>query len=240
MKKAVICKQIKKSYGEGEAEVQALRGVDLDVYSGELLMLVGPSGCGKTTLLSVISAILHQDSGECLVYGTSLNQLPDRQKTAFRASHIGFVFQAFNLIPMLNSTENAAIPLVLQGMQKEEALHQSQNLLTELGLKNRLEAYPFEMSGGEQQRVAIARSMIHHPKLIVIDEPTSALDHKTGQHVLELLREIPKEIECSMIIVTHDARIFQFADRILEMEDGRILREERNHLIDANLKGRYH
>lgn len=229
MTPAVVCKNLIKTYGTGEAKVIALRGVDLEVYTGELLMLVGPSGCGKTTLLSIISSILTQDSGECLVFGKDLNALQNGERTAYRGKHIGFVFQSFNLIPTLTAQENAAIPLMLNGMEKNKALKEAAEMLQNVGLGHRVAAYPRKMSGGEQQRVAIARGCIHRPNLIVCDEPTSALDHETGTKVLEIFRNIVLSRNCALIIVTHDARIFEYADRILRMDDGHIIGEEKNH-----------
>ncbi|NGX55210.1 MAG: Lipoprotein-releasing system ATP-binding protein LolD [Chlamydiae bacterium] len=226
---AVQCQDIKKTYGKGGGAVQALRGVDLEVNTGELLMLVGPSGSGKTTLLSVISGILNQDSGKSLIFGENLNAMPNDKKTFFRGKNIGFVFQAFNLVPMLTATENAAIPLILRGEPLEEALNHAQEQLIRVRLGHRLNALPPNMSLGEQQRIAIARGCIHSPRLIVCDEPTSALDHETGHKVLEIFKEIALSQECALIIVTHDARIFEFADRILKMDDGRIVGEQNNN-----------
>jgi putative ABC transport system ATP-binding protein len=218
---AVSCKEIKKSFGSGSAQVEALRGVDLEVADGELLLLVGPSGSGKTTLISILSGILPQDSGSCLVYGTDINHLPNGEKTHFRGIHIGFVFQSFNLIPMLTTVENAAVPLILAGKEQKEAEEKAATMLEQLGLGDKLHATPRELSGGQQQRVAIARGCIHAPKLIVCDEPTSALDHETGKKVMELLHSLKKDR--SIIVVTHDSRIFEYGDRIVHMEDGRII-----------------
>lgn len=191
-------------------------------------MIVGPSGCGKTTLLSIISSILDQDEGECLVRGKSLNKLPDDERVTFRGKEIGFIFQSFNLIPMLTAVENTALPLIINGEDKEESLKYAAQKLCEVGLEKRLNAFPKQMSGGEQQRVAVCRGCIHNPKVIVCDEPTSALDHQTGVQVMKMFKKMALRQDSSLIIVTHDARIFDFADRILEMEDGRIVREKRN------------
>ena len=191
-------------------------------------MIVGPSGCGKTTLLSIISSILDQDEGECLVRGKSLNKLPDDERVTYRGKEIGFIFQSFNLIPMLTAVENTALPLIINGEDKEESLKYAAQKLCEVGLEKRLNAFPKQMSGGEQQRVAVCRGCIHNPKVIVCDEPTSALDHQTGVQVMKMFKKMALRQDSSLIIVTHDARIFDFADRILEMEDGRIVREKRN------------
>ena len=226
---AASCQNVKKTYGKGPAAVQALRGVDMEVHAGELLMLVGPSGSGKTTLLSIISGILSQDAGQCLIFGQNLNAMPNDKKTAYRRKAIGFIFQAFNLVPMLTATENASMPLILNGIPQEEAFAKAQELLTRVGLGHRLNSLPPQMSLGEQQRIAIARGCIHHPKLIVCDEPTSALDHETGQKVLEIFKEIALTGKCALIVVTHDARIFHFADRILKLDDGHIVEEVTNN-----------
>ncbi len=221
--KAVICKNIRKTYGAGGASVEALRGVDLEVNQGELLMLMGPSGSGKTTLISIIAAILTQTAGECLVSDLNLNGMPDEEKTLYRGKHIGFVFQAFNLIPMLNCAENVSIPLLLNGVDKKTALQQSQALLHEVGIGEKVAIHPNELSGGQQQRVAIARAMIHNPDLIVCDEPTSYLDHETGAKIMELLRAIVVKKGKTLIVVSHDIRIVKFADRIARLEDGKII-----------------
>ena len=228
MKIAVKCENIKKHYGTKLARVEALRGVSFESYVGELLMVVGPSGCGKTTLLSIISSILDQDEGKCLIFDQNINALENDERVTYRGKNIGFIFQSFNLIPMLTAVENAALPLVINGEQMELALARARELLTEVGLEKRIHAFPEQMSGGEQQRVAICRGCIHNPQVIVCDEPTSALDHKTGQLVMEMFRKMALTRESSLIIVTHDARIFDFADRILEMEDGKIINHKTN------------
>ena len=223
----VTCQDVVKIYGSGNAEVHALRGVDLDVYPGELTMLVGPSGCGKTTLLSVMAGILRPTSGRVTAMGTDLTKLSSWRRTAFRRHHVGFVFQQFNLLPSLTAAENAAVPVVIQGYSKRRALDAANSLLAKMGMGDRLNNLPGQLSGGQQQRVAIARALIHHPQLLVCDEPTSALDHKTGHSILELLRSIAVEGDRAVIIVTHDSRIFEFADTMARMDDGRIVSLER-------------
>lgn len=220
---AVICKNIRKSYGEGDARVAALRNVDLTINKGELRLLMGPSGSGKTTLISIIAGILTQDSGECFVNNIDLNHLSDREKAHFRGKNIGFVFQIFNLIPMLTNEENISIPLVLNGVNRKEALEKSKQLMSELGLADKIGIPPTQLSGGQQQRIAIARALIHNPHLVVCDEPTSFLDHETGNKIMELLREMVKKRGVTIIVVTHDPRIMQFADKIDQLEDGKIL-----------------
>jgi putative ABC transport system ATP-binding protein len=226
-KPLVTCDAVVKTYGSGNAEVHALRGVDLDVYPGELTMLVGPSGCGKTTLLSVVAGILRPTSGRITALGTDLAQLSSWRRTAFRRLHVGFVFQQFNLLPALTAAENAAVPLVIQGYSKHRAMAAAKALLAKMGMADRVNNLPGQLSGGQQQRVAIARALIHHPQLLVCDEPTSALDHKTGHSILELLRSIAIEGDRAVIIVTHDSRIFEFADTMARMDDGRIVSLER-------------
>jgi putative ABC transport system ATP-binding protein len=178
---AVRCRGLTKSYGSGEARVQALCGVDLEVHPGELLMLVGPSGCGNTTLISIIAGILDQDEGECQLFGQDLRPLSKHARVVYRGQHIGFVFQAFNLVPVLTAAENAAIPLLINGMRRDEALAMAVECLHDVSLEGREQALPSQLSGGQQQRVAIARALVHHPRLVVCDEPTSALDHETGR-----------------------------------------------------------
>ncbi len=220
---AVVCKQIEKSYGTADTRVQALRGVSMEAKLGELLMLVGPSGCGKTTLLSIISGILRQDHGECWIQGVELSQLSSDARTEFRRAHIGFIFQSLQLVPSLTALENITIPLLLAGIDEKEAADRASVLLDRVGLSKRKDAYPKHMSGGEQQRVAICRGCIHTPPIIVCDEPTSALDHQTGMAVMSLFQEITHTYNCCLILVTHDARIFEFADRILRLDDGHII-----------------
>ena len=219
----VICKNIRKSFGEGNSKVEAIRGIDLEITKGEVRLLMGPSGSGKTTLISIISGILTQDSGECLVGGIDLNHLSDRDKTLFRGSNIGFVFQSLNLVPSLTAEENISVPLVIKGEQKNQALEKAKHLLSELGMVDKIGVFPADLSGGQKQRIAIGRAMIHHPELIICDEPTSFLDHESGHKIMGLLKEMVAKRGATLIIVTHDPRIMQFADRIDQLEDGRII-----------------
>jgi putative ABC transport system ATP-binding protein len=223
---AVFCKSVTKSYVTGPTKVMALRGVDLEVRHGELLMLVGPSGCGKTTLISVVAGILDHDEGECLVFQRDLRGMGQTKKTRYRGQNVGFVFQAYNLLPTLTALENVSVPLLILGVARKEAQERAKDILEQVGLADRMSASPAQLSGGQQQRVAIARALIHGPKLIVCDEPTSALDAETGHRVMEVLRDSALSSERALIIVTHDNRIFNFADRIARMEDGRIVSVE--------------
>jgi len=225
MDKKVLIKLsgIDKTYGEGSTSTHALRGVDLEVYEGELLMIVGPSGSGKTTLISIIAGILNPSSGTCLVLDHPIHEMKNGDKTSFRGKNIGFVFQAYNLVPMLSSIENIAIPAILNGDEYEEALRKSIDMIKMMGMEDKIQSYPPELSGGQQQRIPIARAWIYNPKIIVCDEPTSALDHETGQKVLEILKDKALQEGRALIVVTHDARIFSFADRIVRMDDGKIV-----------------
>ena len=217
---AVKTQGIVKSFGRGESAVQALKGVDFEAYCGELLMVVGPSGCGKTTLLSVVCGTMRADEGRVEVFGTDLLGLSSAKLTAFRGANVGFIFQQFNLIPTWNITENASVPLILNGASRRTAEAEAARLLTEVGLGKRLRAFPRELSGGQQQRVAIARALVHQPRLLICDEPTASLDASSGRKVMELLKASACRPDRCVIVVTHDSRIYSFADRIVEMEDG--------------------
>jgi putative ABC transport system ATP-binding protein len=219
---AVECRGVKKVFGRGASEVHALRGIDLSVRQGEVMMLVGPSGCGKTTLISTIAGVLEPSEGECRIFGQNLHKLAEKNRTRYRGQYIGFVFQQFNLIGSLSLRENVAIPLLINGSGYSEALEKAHEALEKVGLGDRTMSRPADLSGGQQQRVAIARAIVHSPTLVVCDEPTSALDHVTGQHVVELLRSVAAGEGRALIIVTHDSRIYQYADRIARMDDGQI------------------
>ena len=223
-KSAILCQEVKKTYGANENQVQALRGVNLEVIEGEFLILAGPSGCGKTTLISIIAGILDQTAGQCTVYNEDVNHLTEQDRLLFRAQNIGFVFQQFNLMPTLTAAENVAIPLIINAVPLKEAIDQASALLGKMGLEGRQHSLPKQLSGGQQQRVAIARAIVHQPKLVVCDEPTSSLDAETGHKVMELMKTLAAVNDRTIIVVTHDTRIFGFADRVAQMEDGRILR----------------
>lgn len=220
---AVSCRGLLKSYGTGDAKAPALRGIDLEIRYGELLMLVGPSGSGKTTLISIISGMLNEDEGQCIVLDHEYKDMGASERARFRGHSIGFVFQAFNLLPSLSVAENVAVPLMINGIPRKSAVKRALVMLESFDLGARAEALPSQLSGGQQQRVAIARALIHQPKLIVCDEPTSSLDHTTGQHALELLRREAQAPDRALVVVTHDSRIFNFADRIAHMDDGKIV-----------------
>jgi putative ABC transport system ATP-binding protein len=190
-------------------------------------MLVGPSGCGKTTLLSVIAGLLEPTGGDLGVLGQTLGRMPARDRVLFRRRNLGFVFQQYNLLPSLSGAENAAMPLLAAGVPRRSAVARAQSLLERLGLGNRSSAPPRELSGGQQQRIALARALVHEPRLVVCDEPTSALDAKAGRTVMELLTATAVRPDRAVIVVTHDSRVFDFADAIAHMDDGRIVEIER-------------
>ena len=223
---AVKVEGISKHFGTGERRVAALSGVDWEVYAGQMSMIVGPSGCGKTTLLSVIAGILDADEGTVAIFGEEVSAMSDRARTRFRARHIGFVFQQYNLLPAPTAAENAAIPLVIAGWSKAKAVDRAKKVLDSLGMGKKTESFPNQLSGGQQQRVAISRALVHEPSLLVCDEPTAALDHEAGLAVMELLREAAVKPDRAVVVVTHDNRVFQFGERIAHMDDGRIVQVE--------------
>jgi putative ABC transport system ATP-binding protein len=223
---AISCRGVTKAFGSGNARTLALRGVDLDVYLGQLTMMVGPSGCGKTTLLSVVAGTLDVTEGSIEAFDVDLAQMSSSAKVRFRRQYVGFVFQQFNLLPAMSAAENAMVPLLIAGMSRRPAHKRACDVLTRLGMGHRLNNYPKQLSGGQQQRVAIARALVHEPRLLICDEPTSALDAETGQTVMEVFRETAVRPDRAVIVVTHDSRIFHFSDRTVEMEDGRVTRVE--------------
>ena len=219
---AVRVRGVTKEFGSGGSLTQALRGVDLDVPYGEMLMLVGPSGCGKTTLVSIVAGTLEPTDGEVQVLGHDLVAMSNGRKVRFRRENVGFIFQAYNLLPALTAVENAAVPLLIAGWRRCHAVEAAAEVLERLGLGDRLASLPSELSGGQQQRVAIARALVHEPRLLVCDEPTSALDAANGRITMELIQQVAVQPDRAVIVVTHDSRVYSFADRIAAMEDGRI------------------
>ena len=224
---AISVRGIVKDFGSGETRVRALHGIDVDVFPGELTYLVGESGSGKTTLISIIAGILYPTEGAVRVFGSEIYDLGSNALVLFRLSNIGFIFQQYNLIPTLTAAENASVPLVAAGMKRAEAVDRARSTLDKLNIGQLAERLPRQMSGGQQQRVAIARALVHDPRLIVCDEPTAALDASSGRRVMDLLREVAIQPDRAVIIVTHDNRVFDLADRILDMEDGRIVSDRR-------------
>lgn len=219
---AIEASNIVMEFPGGEGPVRVLHGVDLTLDAGALAMLVGPSGCGKTTLLSILSGTLSATAGRVDVLGTNITALEDADLVRFRRRNIGFIFQQYNLLPSLTCADNAAVALIADGVPSAQARARAADTLAILGMAPHIEKLPRQLSGGQQQRVAIARALVHNPRLIVCDEPTAALDAGTGHTVMELLRTAAADAQRCVLVVTHDNRIFDFADRIVEMEDGRI------------------
>jgi putative ABC transport system ATP-binding protein len=214
---------IRKYFGEGETRIEALRGADFQARFGELSFLVGPSGCGKTTLISVIAGLLERTGGELGILGTAMDDLRGTERVLFRRKNLGFLFQQYNLLPALTAAENVAVPLLAAGLPRKQAVPRAKSLLSHLGLGSRTDALPSTLSGGQQQRVALARALIHEPRLVVCDEPTAALDHANGEAVMDLLASSAVHPDRAVIVVTHDSRVFHYADTIAHMDDGRIV-----------------
>ncbi len=220
---AAICtRAVTRDFQAGQQTITVLHGIDLDIRAGELTFLVGESGSGKTTLISIMCGILWPTQGEVKVFGTDIYELSDSDLVEFRLQNIGFIFQQYNLIPSIDAANNAAVPLIAQGMDRLEARERAVAMLEKLNIGNQADKLPRQLSGGQQQRVAIARALVHEPRLVVCDEPTAALDASSGRRVMDLLRDVAVAEDRACIIVTHDNRIFDLADRILVLEDGRI------------------
>lgn len=219
---AVVCHGITKEFGSGDTKVRVLHGVDVDIPSGEMALLVGPSGCGKTTLISIICGLLAPTTGSVSLFGVDQQSLSGKKLVEFRGRNVGFVFQQYNLLPALTAAENAAVPLIIQGIPRRQAVDRAREVLDQVGLANRADLRPAQLSGGQQQRVAIARALVHQPRLLVCDEPTAALDAQSGRTVMELLRHTAVQPDRGVLIVTHDSRVFAYGDRIIRMSDGHI------------------
>lgn len=219
---AIHVRNVSRDFMAGQDTVRVLHNIDLDIRSGELTYLVGESGSGKTTLISIIAGILWPTEGDVQVFEQDIYDLTDTQLVEFRLANIGFIFQQYNLIPTIDAAANAAVPLLARGMKIGEAREQAREMLDRLRIADQADKLPSQLSGGQQQRVAIARALIHQPRLVVCDEPTAALDASSGRRVMDLLRDVAVAEDRSVIIVTHDNRIFDLADRILVLEDGRI------------------
>ena len=226
--KAIEVKNLVKTYGAGEMAVHALKGIDLEVAEGELLLLLGASGSGKTTLVSIVGCILSATSGSCRIRGIETVGLPQARLPRVRLENIGFIFQGFNLFPALNAAENVEIALNLKGIRGAAARRKSAELLERVGLGEKLKSRPADLSGGQKQRVAIARALAGEPQIILADEPTAALDGTSGKIVMDLLQELAHEQQSAVVVVTHDNRIFDYADRIVRIEDGRIIESAEN------------
>jgi len=223
MSRAVISASgVSHSFNTGPAPVTVLRDIDLEVYAGEVLMLVGPSGSGKTTLLHILGRLLSPTSGVVTLYGKNTQSLVEEELAALRLKYFGFIFQAYNLFPVLTATENVMVMLDLLGAPRQIARDRAQELLRSVGLGQRLDSYPSQLSSGQRQRVAIARALAGDPRILMADEPTAALDAESGLRAMELLQLLAHQQERAVVIVTHDPRILHFADRVIHLEDGQI------------------
>jgi len=219
---------VSKTYTSGNVQVQALRGVSLSVARGEMLAIMGPSGCGKTTLLNCISGLDRIDGGAVRIEGVDLASLNDRQRTKYRAESMGFIFQTYNLLPVLSAVENVELPLVVSGVGTSAARKQALAALDRVGLADRAANWPSQLSGGQRQRVTIARSLVNDPAIVWADEPTGALDSKTANEIMTLIETLNREHNQTFVIVTHDQGVGRRCHRLISMSDGEIVGEETN------------
>jgi putative ABC transport system ATP-binding protein len=219
----ITAQQIHKTFRNGKIEVHALRGVDLAVESGEMVAVMGPSGCGKTTLLNCLSGLDDFDTGEVTIEGANLRTMNDRTRTRYRAERMGFIFQTFNLLPVITAVENVELPLLVSGMRPAEARQRAEEALAQVGLSERMHHRPAELSGGQRQRVTTARALVNQPAIVWADEPTGNLDSKSATDILALMRDLNQQRGQTLIIVTHDAEIGAMCDRIVRMQDGLII-----------------
>lgn len=219
----LVCRSIVRQFREGDSTLEVLRGVDLTVREAERLAIIGTSGSGKTTLLQIMGGLDDPTSGEVHVNGQSIANIDEKDKSALRNQFIGFVYQFHHLLPEFSAKENVAMPLLIRRLRKDEAMQQAADLLSRVGLGERLDHKPGELSGGERQRAAVARALITRPKLVLADEPTGNLDAGNGQHVLQLMLELNQELNTSLVIVTHDHSIAGQMDRVLVLENGRLI-----------------
>jgi ABC-type lipoprotein export system ATPase subunit len=222
----VEARDLQKTYASGGATIHALRGVDLSIPRGEMVAVMGPSGCGKTTLLNCLSGLDEFDGGEVFVGGESLSGMSDRRRTRFRAERMGFVFQTYNLIPVLSGVENVELPLLVAGVRPNEARGRALSALRMVGLADQADKRPNEMSGGQQQRVTVARSLVNEPAIVWADEPTGALDSETSAEIMDLIVDLNREKEQTFVLVTHDISVARRAHRLVRMRDGRIESDE--------------
>jgi putative ABC transport system ATP-binding protein len=217
---AIRAEGIEMTFPTGDIQLQVLKGIDLTIKMGDIQLLMGPSGSGKTTLLSILGGILTPTSGQVFLLGQEITDLPRRELAQFRLHNMGFIFQGFNLFPALTAAENIEAALNLKGLKGREARQQALKLLEQVGLADKSQSLPNDLSGGQKQRIAIARSLAGKPRLILADEPTAALDSQRGRAIIELLRSLAKEEGCTVVMVTHDPRIMDIADRVVYVEDG--------------------
>jgi putative ABC transport system ATP-binding protein len=220
--KVIVAEGLEMIFHSGNQEFKALKGIDLQVFSGDIELLMGPSGSGKTTLLSILGGILTPTAGEVHLLGQEITRLSQNKLARFRLENIGFIFQGFNLFPALTASENIQTALNLKGIRGQAARQHALKLLDQVELADRADNLPRDLSGGQKQRVAIARALAGQPKLILADEPTAALDSHRGRAIIELLRKLSKEEGCTVVMVTHDARIIDIADQVVHVEDGMI------------------
>ena len=218
-----------KLYASGTSTVEAVRGVHLTLQTGEMVAIMGPSGCGKTTLLNVLSGIDEPTAGSVTVNNQPLFGITDNERTSMRSKYLGFIFQDFNLLPVLSAVENVELPLLLLGYGANDARKRALEALKDVGLEERSQHRPTELSGGQQQRVAVARAIVHRPSVILCDEPTGNLDSKTSGEVLTLLKRLNTEQDTTFLIVTHDANIAALCDRVIQMDDGLIINQDAPH-----------
>lgn len=223
----IIAEGVEKTYRNGLIEVHALRGVDLRVARAEMVAVMGPSGCGKTTLLNCLSGLDEYDAGQVIIEGSILHEMSERARTEFRARRMGFVFQSFNLLPVLSAVENVELPLLVSGIRPAEARRRALEVLAQVGLAERAGHRPAQLSGGERQRVAIARALVNQPAIVWADEPTGNLDSETGAEVIGLMRRLNREHGQTFVIVTHNAHLAALCDRVLRMQDGRVVADGR-------------
>ncbi|KHC90281.1 ABC transporter ATP-binding protein [Thermotoga sp. Mc24] len=228
MKALIEVHNLWKEYN-GKEKVTALKGINLRINTGEFVVILGPSGSGKTTLLNCLSGVDRPTRGTVVIHGTDLYRLSEEERTRFRAENMGFVFQFFNLVPVLTAIENVELPLLILGVNRKEARERAFEILRKVGLAHKCDRFPEELSGGEKQRVAIARAIVHNPKVIWADEPTGALDNETGRMIIDLLMEMKRN--STLVIVTHDERIAEKADRVIKIRDGQIEQDIRENVL---------
>jgi putative ABC transport system ATP-binding protein len=219
----VKCTDVKKTYRQGEVDVQALRGISLSIKKGDFLALAGPSGSGKTTMLNIIGGLDSADSGKVTVNGNALEEMNQSQLANLRLHHIGFVFQAFNLIPVLSAAENVEYVMLLQGIPQAERRQRARSILDDVGLGDKYNRRPAQLSGGQQQRVAVARAIVSNPSIVLADEPTANLDSKTGKGLLDIMKKMNQEKKVTFIFSTHDRMVMNYAGRLLRIRDGRLV-----------------
>ncbi len=219
----VVGRDVWKVYGSGDTEVTALRGVNIEIPRGEMLAIMGPSGCGKTTFLNCFSGLDDVSRGQILLEGVELHGMDDDHKSQYRARRTGFVFQSYNLLPVLSAVENVEMPLLISGVKGREARARATQILVDLGLGDRADHRPAELSGGQQQRVSLARALVGHPAIVWADEPTGNLDDEGSRQVTELLRGLNRQFEQTIVVVTHDSHVAATCDRVLQMKDGKFV-----------------